>query len=214
MNKIVSIIDYGMGNLLNVKRACEQVGIQVKISNDKREIISSSAVILPGVGAFADAMKNLEDLDLIDTIKEFIQQGKYFMGICLGMQLLFDSSEEFGFNKGLSIVKGKVVKFPIKDDKGYNLRIPQINWNKIYHENSSFDQYSILKEVKNNESFYFLHSYYVIPDNKNNILCNTVYNGIEYCSGLKKDNVIALQFHPEKSGKSGLNVLNNFKKML
>lgn len=206
----VAIIDYGMGNLYSVKQACAHSGMDAFITSDRKKISESVAAILPGVGAFGDAMVNLEKLDIIGTIKEFIDSGKPFMGICLGLQLMMTESEEFGSHKGLDIFRGSVVRFSEKTVK----KIPQVGWNNIYlpewKEKDAWDS-SPLKGLSQDECMYFVHSYYVIPEDENNILALTSYEGTEYCSAIKCRNVFACQFHPEKSADRGLSVYRNMK---
>jgi len=201
-NKKVAIIDYGMGNLFSVKLACEKVGFDSLITNDKPEILQADALILPGVGAFGDAMNALKKMDLAETIKEFIKSGKPFLGICLGMQLLMSESEEFGMHKGLDIIKGKVVKFSNKNEK-----VPQVGWNKIIKAKDWGN--GLLKNVLNNEYMYFVHSFYCQPVEKEIILSKTNYAKIDYCSSFQKENIFACQFHPEKSGEKGLIIYEN-----
>ena len=206
--KKVAIIDFKVGNIFSVVQACKKIGLLVEDTSDYNTILSSDGVILPGVGAFGDAMLNLEEQNLIKTIKDFVQTNKPFMGICLGFQLLFTNSEEFGNHKGLDIIKGTVKKFDSTKTK-----VPQIGWNKIYKDFNTWEN-SPLEDTINNEYMYFVHSYYVIPSNKNIVLTNTNYSGIEYCSSIKKDNILATQFHPEKSGEKGLEIYKNWSKIL
>ncbi len=205
IDKNIAIIDYRLSNLFSVKNACSFVGLKPVITCDKIQIIEADALILPGVGAFGDAMKNLESMGLIEPIKESIKEGKPFMGVCLGMQLLFSESEEFGNHQGLNIIKGKVVRFAGKTKK---IKVPQIGWNRIYRYSSGRNEWrqSPLRNIANNEFMYFVHSYYVRPDNKDKILSFTNYEGIEYCSAVKYKNILATQFHPEKSGKEGIKI--------
>ncbi len=206
----VVIIDYGMGNLFSVKLACEKVGLDVLISSDKAEILKASALILPGVGAFGDAMNNLKKLNLDSAIKEFIDSGKPFLGICLGMQLLMTQSEEFGVHDGLDIIKGKVVKISSLEDK-----VPQVGWNKILKVSSSKDwQDTLLSGLSEGDYMYFVHSFYVLPSDKEVILSETNYAGLDYCSSLQSKNVFACQFHPEKSGEKGLIIYKNLVDLL
>lgn len=208
----VAIIDYQMSNIFSVKHACNHVGLNSRITHNIHEIIKADAAILPGVGAFPKAMNNIKKLRLVNTIKKFIYSGRPFMGICLGLQLLFTESEEFGKHKGLDIIKGKVMKF---NKKGKKIKVPQIGWNKIYYPNKNNKwSKSPLKSIKNNEFMYFVHSYYVDPENKKNILSHTNYSGIIYCSSILKKNVFATQFHPEKSGIQGIKIYQNWAKMI
>jgi glutamine amidotransferase len=210
-NKKVVIVDYAMGNIFSVKLACQKVGICAIVSNDKKEISNASALILPGVGAFADAMATLEKLDLVRTIKEFIASGRPFLGICLGMQLLMSESEEFGLHKGLDIIKGRVVKFPAVNDK-----VPQVGWNQITkpsYSNINWEE-TLLKGLSEKDFMYFVHSFYVLPNNNNIVVSETNYAGLNYCSSLREKNIYACQFHPEKSGESGLLIYRNFYNLI
>jgi len=198
---MIAIIDYGAGNLTSVKNALDVLNADSIITDKADEIKKADKVIFPGVGSFGDVMKALEKRKLIVPIKEAIKT-KPFLGICLGMQVLFEQSEESPSVKGLGIFKGKVKKF-----KSKTLKIPQIGWNsiKINKENN------ILKDTKNNSYFYFVHSYYVDPEDTDIILTKTSY-GEDFVSGIAKDNIIGIQFHPERSGEVGLNMLKNFIK--
>jgi len=207
-NKKVVIIDYGMGNLFSVKLACEKVGLDSLITNDISEISGADALILPGVGAFGDAIENLGKLNLVKPIKEFIKSGKPFLGICLGMQLLMSESEEFGKHKGLDIIKGKVVKFSNKKEK-----VPQVGWNKILKPECGNWEKSFLKGLSE-EYMYFVHSFYCEPKEKEIILSKTNYAGIDYCSSFQKENIFACQFHPEKSGEKGLIIYKNLANLI
>jgi imidazole glycerol-phosphate synthase subunit HisH len=207
MSKKVVIIDYQMSNLFSVVRAIEQVGYKPIVSNSPEEILAADALILPGVGAFKAAMDNLDKLGLVNPIKKYITSGKPFMGVCLGLQLLFEVSEEFGHHNGLGIIKGVVKRF--ETSKGGNEKIPQISWNTIQSETTSWDN-TPLKHLKENAFMYFVHSYYVIPKEQQVVLSTTPYCGIEYCSSIKINNIFATQFHPEKSGELGLEIYKNW----
>lgn len=198
----IAIIDYQLSNLFSVKHAFDYLKVKSQITSDKTVLASSDAAVLPGVGAFGDAMNNLKQFNLIGTINEFIKKGKPFMGVCLGMQLIFSESEEFGIHQGLDIVKGKVIKFAKESGK---IKVPQIGWNKIFKSENSWDS-SPLKNIRNGEFMYFVHSYYVVPKGLSVILSETVYEDIKYCSSILKNNVFATQFHPEKSGKEGIKI--------
>ncbi len=202
MNKI-AIIDYEMSNLNSIKNALDYLGYDSVVTSDPAVILNSYAAILPGVGAFPVAVKNLRKLGLIDTIHKFISQEKLFMGICLGMQLLFEESEEFVSEKGLGVLKGNVVGF---DNFIKQKRIPHVGWNKLFFENK--------KDKFNDIYFYFVHSYFVQPDDKITILGTTHYESFNFCSLVKKNNILGCQFHPEKSGKDGLKFLNDFFKSI
>lgn len=211
-NKKVAIIDYGMGNLFSVKQACEHAGLNAAISSEFSEILDADAVILSGVGAFGVAMHNLEKLELINPIKNFINSGKPFMGICLGMQLLMSVSEEFGYHKGLNVIKGSVVRF--SDTKESNrIKVPQVGWNQIVRPGFIKEEiwnFAPLRDINNGEVMYFVHSYYVVPEDPKLALSFTKYGDIEYCSSILYKNIFACQFHPEKSGREGLKIYKNW----
>lgn len=211
----VAIIDYQMSNLFSVQHACDYFGIDAKITSDKSEILKADGAILPGMGAFGDAMKNLDSLGLSEAIKDFIKKGKPFMGVCLGMQLLLEKSEEFGIHQGLGIIAGEVKKFPGENNQRKKIKIPQIGWNKIYSKkNSDRLNNSPLSCIKNNTFMYFVHSYFVKPKSEDIVLTLTDYEGFTYCSSLLYDNIFATQFHPEKSGKNGVTIYKEWAKKL
>lgn len=211
MNKKIIIVDYGLGNLFSINEACKYLGYSTVISSDPKKILGASNLILPGIGSFEVAMKQLNKLELIETITDYVKTGKPIMGVCLGMQLLFEKSTEFGLHKGLGFIKGQVIRFPDVINNN-NIRIPHTGWNKIYKREIDWNNTPL--ENTNNESYmYFIHSFYAQPYLKENILTYTTYSGFEFCSSVKKDNIIGFQFHPEKSGKDGLLIYDNFLKM-
>ena len=195
----IAIINYNMGNISSVKNAFKRIGVDIRVTSSARVINNAGALILPGVGAYKDAYKNLEKLNMIKVIKENIRK-KVFLGICLGMQLLFDYSLEDGKNKGLGILKGSVEKIPS------TVKVPHMGWNqlKVLKRNSK-----IFSGIREGENFYFVHSYHVIPESKDIISSTTEY-GIEIVAGIEYDNIYGFQFHPEKSSDSGLKLLVNF----
>jgi glutamine amidotransferase len=205
----VIIIDYGMGNLFSVQLACRDAGLDAVISNKAEDIASAAAVILPGVGAFGDAMENLKKMDLVDAIKKFIGSGKPFLGICLGMQLLMTESEEFGLHQGLNVIEGRVKKLPTDKDK-----VPQVGWNQVAKPTGVDWKNTLLDGVSEEEYMYFVHSFYCDPEDKKVVLSKTTYAGLEYCSSLQKGNVFACQFHPEKSAAKGLQIYRNLAALL
>lgn len=200
----IAIIDYGTGNLRSVQKALEKLGFEASITSDNKKIKDSTGIILPGVGAFDSAITSLKENDTSETMMNEIKKGKPFLGLCLGMQLLFETSEE-GSKKGLGLFKGKVVKFNF--GKKTELKIPHMGWNNISFKKDS----PLLKGVTNNTQAYFVHSYYCVPEDTSLILTETDY-GIPFASSIAKDNIFALQFHPEKSSDEGLKILNNFGK--
>jgi len=199
---MIAIIDYGMGNLRSVQKGFERVGREAVVTSDAKTILSAGKVVLPGVGAFTDCMRNLEQNGLIDVVHQSIKSGKPFLGICLGLQLLFTESEEFGISKGLDIIKGRVVRFKIQDS---TLKVPHMGWNSISIKRRA----PALQDVPDNSHVYFVHSFHVVPENKNVIATTTDY-GIEFVSSIWKDNIFAVQFHPEKSQTLGLSILKRF----
>ncbi len=208
--KKIVIIDYGLGNLFSVQQAFLSFGVNAIITRDSEELKNADAAVLPGVGAFGDAIKNLKECNLFNPILEFINSGKPFLGVCLGMQLLFEESEEFGNHKGFGVIKGSIKKFPELNPAKEKLRIPQISWNTIYQSEGRSWKATPLENIKNNEFMYFLHSYYASPSDKTDILTLTNYDGIEYCSAVKKKNVFGMQFHPEKSAAEGIKIYKNW----
>ncbi len=205
MNPKIVIIDYGMGNLRNVQKAFEKIGFEAKLTRHQKEIGSASAIVLPGVGAFKDCMENLEKYGLIEPLLGSIESGKPYLGICLGLQILFSESEEFGSHKGLDLIRGKVVKF--KPDPEH--KVPHMGWNTIEKEK----EVPMLQGVESGDFFYFVHSYYVIPEEAEWTSTFTTY-GKPFVSSIWKENLFATQFHPEKSQQKGLRILENFVKML
>ena len=197
----VTIINYGVGNLHSVRKGLEKTGATVEILHEPAGLKKSDAIVLPGVGAFAEAKKNLAQLEgmIIDAVKK----RKPLLGICLGLQLLFSTSHEGGFTKGLDLLKGEVVKLPT------TVKLPQMGWNTINIEKHS----TILEGIRENSYMYFAHSYFAKPDNQNDVVASTQY-GLKFPSIFEKENVFATQFHPEKSGEAGLAILRNFVKAI
>ena len=204
----IVIIDYNIGNVKSISNAFKKFGIDTIITNNKEAILKADGVILPGVGAFAHGMENLKKYSLIDTLNLYVEKNKPLLGICLGMQLLLEESEEFGNTKGLGFIKGKVIKIPIKQDK-----LPHVSWNDIKPKTLSWKN-TILDSIKEKSDMYFVHSFVAVPESERNILSVTEYGGVEFCSAVKKNNIYGTQFHPEKSGKIGLKVIENFVKLL
>lgn len=209
----VSIVDYNIGNLFSVLKACENVGMKANISSDKNEILNSDAIILPGVGAFPTAMHNLNKLDLVESIISFANSGRPLMGICLGMQLLLTESEELGLTKGLGIIDGVCKKFPQKF-RNKKLKVPQINWNQIFLSDKTFKTHTPLDNIKNREYMYFVHSYYADSVRDEEILSQSIYGDTKYSSAIFKKNIFGFQFHPEKSGTEGLKIYKNFYEII
>jgi len=205
----IAVIDYKMSNMFSIKNALDSLGFESQITSDQKKILKSDAAVLPGVGSFPEAMRHLNDLGLVEVIHEFISSGKPFMGICLGLQLLFTKSEEFNECGGLDIIKGNVEGFA-KHLKGEP--IPHVGWNKVINndlkQKKSGQTSKII--VDNNEYYYFVHSYFVKPDNIEDVYTLSRYGNFKFCSSIVNNNIFACQFHPEKSGLKGLNILKNF----
>ncbi len=216
MNCKAVIIDINMGNLFSVKQACEHAGLEVVITSEPEKIKMSDAVILPGVGAFGDAMSFLREKNLITTIKEVIAEQKPFFGICLGMQLLMSESEEFGKHQGLDIIQGRVIRFAERNQTGTRVKVPQVGWNQVYMSETfkKDPQKCYLSDLSDGEYMYFVHSFYVVPKDNNVVAMETIYEGMRYCSGLVKDNIFAVQFHPEKSADKGIKIYKNWAKFI
>lgn len=209
-----AIVDYGLGNLFSVRQACEHAGMTANITPDADEIASADLVLLPGVGAYKDAMDTLRDLGLVDVLRDYAESGKPLVGICLGMQLLMSRSHEFGTHEGLDLIKGEVVRFePPADDlqNPRRLKVPQVGWNTIKpaREDTSWPG-TYLEGLEPDTYMYFVHSYYVVPQDDAVVLSKTTYGDTEFCSSLQRGNVFACQFHPERSGREGLRMYANF----
>ena len=203
---MIAIIDYGMGNLRSVQKGFEKIGSEAVITDDPQAILQADKIVLPGVGAFRDCMHNLEQGGFVEPILKVIAEGRPFLGICVGMQLLFSDSVEFGLYSGLNVIPGHVLRFPdTMTVAGEKLKVPQMGWNQLNFKRRP----SLFEGIDNGSNVYFVHSYYVKPDDESVIATTTDY-GIEFCSSVWKDNVVATQFHPEKSQAIGLRILKNF----
>lgn len=201
---MIAIMDYGIGNLGSVKNALDYLGFESKITSDKDEIINADKVILPGVGAFLDAMNTFKSYGFVEVVHELMKKNTPILGICVGMQLLFEESEEYGIHKGLGLLKGRIIKFNQEVD-GITYKIPQIGWNQIHITNDN-----PLLEGLDGKDVYFVHSYHLETTDKDIVISTTEYAGTTYGSAVRKGNLFATQFHPEKSGAVGLAILRNF----
>ncbi|KJU83857.1 imidazole glycerol phosphate synthase, glutamine amidotransferase subunit [Candidatus Magnetobacterium bavaricum] len=201
---MIAIVDYGMGNLRSVAKGFLKVGAEAVVTSRVEDIDSAAGVVLPGVGAFRDCMANLDALSLAEVVVRCIEKGKPFLGICLGLQLLFTESEEFGHCKGLNVFDGKVVRFPAND-----LKVPHMGWNRVVPTKHTPLLDNIAGDTEGGQYFYFVHSFYVAPTDASIVAATTQY-GIDFTSMIARDNVFAMQFHPEKSQKLGLGILKNF----
>jgi imidazole glycerol-phosphate synthase subunit HisH len=225
--RYLAIVDFGLGNLFSIKNACDFVGTRSIITSDIQEIISADGVILPGVGAFPDAMNVLESRGLIDPLHEIVEANKPIIGICLGMQLLMRESYEFGHQKGLGFLEGSVLRLKESNDENKIVKVPQIGWNRVYQNISAPGNSMVpntelknswdgtpLECVTNGEFMYFVHSYYVKPDHSELTMAITRYGSNVFCSAIRKGNIFGLQFHPERSGKAGLKIYENIANII
>ncbi len=197
---MITIVDYGMGNIHSVVKAVELYTDQVRVSNDPTHILDSKGIIMPGDGAFGQAMENLKKNGWVEPLKEYIIKDKLFLGICLGYQLLFSSSEEFGNYKGFDIIPGKIKKFD-----NSNMKVPHMGWNTVKLKGKS----KFLNDIDTDSYFYFIHTYYSIVNDHDWIIGESEY-GKDFTCIVGKNNLIATQFHPEKSHNAGLKIIENF----
>ena len=206
---MITIVDYGMGNLRSVHKGFERVGFPAVVTQEPGSIRKASGLVVPGVGAFKKAMENLTELRLVEPIKEFIGSGRPFLGICLGLQLLFSESEEFGVQSGLGIFAGRVVRFPFSNPGSPpgrdSLKVPHMGWNAVQIRKRP----PALEGIEEGTYFYFVHSFYPVPKDRDIVATTTDYGG-EFVSSVSRGNLFACQFHPEKSQAAGLNILRNF----
>lgn len=202
---MIAIIDYGMGNLRSVQKGFERVGCHAEVTRDVEKIASAEGVVLPGVGAFSACMENLNRFGLVEPIRAAVRDKTPFLGICLGFQLLFSESEEFGLQKGLDLFPGKVVGFQPEN----GLKIPHMGWNSVERKKES----PFLDGISDGDYVYFVHSYYVVPQDESLIATTTAY-GTSFASSIATDHLFACQFHPEKSQELGLRILANFAKFV
>ena len=222
----IAIVDYGLGNLYSVKHACTHAGLAAAITSSPADILAADAIILPGVGAYGDAMKTLGELGLVSVIQDYVAAGNPLVGICLGMQLIMSGSDEFGSNAGLGLIPGRVVRFENPAEGDRVLKVPQIGWNGIYRvppsagtraeSSANVDRWrdTFLDTVADGEPMYFVHSYVVRPLDPDVVLSTTRYGNVEFCSSLQRANIMACQFHPERSGPAGLKIYQTLAKMV
>jgi len=209
-NEIV-IIDYGIGNIKSVEQAFSEVGARTIVSSDLKIIRNASKIVLPGVGAFENAMNAICDLNLSETIVKLANNGVPLLGICLGMQLLFDASDEFGVTKGLGLIPGRVQSYPLAKANTEEIRVPQINWHELIPSSNITNwENTLLSNLNYDDAVYFVHSYVANPANKSHRIAEYKCGGNLINAVVVKDNITGCQFHPEKSGLPGLNILRNF----
>ena len=201
---MIAIIDYDAGNIRSVEKAMAKLGQEVWITRDRERIMNADKVILPGVGSFGDAMTHLREYNLVEVIKDVVAEKKPFLGICLGLQLLYESSEETPGVEGLGILKGKILRIPEQE----GLKIPHMGWNSLHLQNDG----RLFRGIKQNPYVYFVHSYYLKAEEEETVKATTEYS-VNIHASVEKDNVFACQFHPEKSGDLGLQILKNFAEL-
>ena len=208
MSVNIIVIDYDIGNVRSIMNAFRQIGVEPRLSRERDEILQADGVVLPGVGAFAQGMENLNRYCLPEIIDQYVQQDKPLLGICLGMQLMLEESEEFGLTKGLGLIGGRVVKLPVQDPE--HEKLPHVCWNEIQRPLGISWDNSILDGIDVGEDMYFVHSFVAQPEDEGNILSATMYSKYRFVSSIRDNNLYGCQFHPEKSGREGLMIINNF----
>lgn len=210
----VTIVDYGMCNLLNVARAFEHCGAQVTVTEDPKAVGTAGRLVVPGVGAFSDSMKEVTERGFGDAIRAFAQTGRPMFGICVGMQMLFEASEEFGEHAGLGILPGRVKAVPSLAQDGTSQRVPHIGWNHLVEPEGRRDWRGTLLEpmLGTQPAVYFVHSFSAVPAQSSDRLADCIYGGHRICAAVQRDNLMASQFHPERSGEIGLSLIGRFLK--
>ena len=207
---MITIIDYEMGNLRSVEKAFEKLGFDARVSSNPGDLLATDKIVLPGVGAFRDCITNLRQGGFVEPLLRHVETGKPLLGICVGMQMLFDESEEFGRHKGLGLISGKVVRFPAgMVEGGERLKVPHMGWNTIQIRQAA----PIFKGTAEGSYVYFVHSYYCAADNPADVAASCRYGDIEFSAAIWRDNILATQFHPEKSQDVGLNIFKNFAEL-
>lgn len=206
----IGVVDYGMGNLRSVSKALESLGFKTLVSGDPRALFPCRGIVFPGVGAFRDCMGNVARQGLLPFLREYLASGRPFLGICVGMQMLFSESEEFGRHEGIGFFRGKVVRFPpdMPAGDGGVLKVPHMGWNEVEVTGDS----PVLRGIPSGTYFYFVHSYYAVPDDSGAVACRTSY-GVPFAAAVERGNRFAVQFHPEKSQSAGLRLLGNFGRL-
>ena len=212
----VAIVDYGLGNLFSVKHACRHVGLNAFVSRDAGEILGANAVILPGVGAYGDAMAALRRAGLVETLKDAAGSGKPLIGICLGLQLLMTESSEFGHHRGLGLIDGPVVRFDKPRGPKGLLKVPQVGWNRVFRPDGHPNAWAgtPMDGLDDGVFMYFVHSFYARPEDPAAVLAWSQYGEMECCAAVRKNNIVAFQFHPERSGPAGLQIYRNIARLV
>lgn len=213
MNQSVVVVDYGIGNVFSVCNALKQIGAEPHLTRDIPAILNAERVILPGVGAFGRAMDALRGFGLDETLQKYVATGRPFLGICIGMQVLMNSSSEFGAHSGLGFISGTVDRIPSVDQNGNSLRVPHISWSKVKPAEGILREQWLSSPLASDEAqqeFYFVHSYHAKPDDASNLLAVVEHGGSDVTAAVTKDNITGVQFHPERSGLAGLDLLRRF----
>jgi glutamine amidotransferase len=210
--KNIAILDYGIGNVKSMLNAFENIGAKATLTANRDIILNADGLVLPGVGAFKKGMDNLKDLNLIHIIYEYVNTGKPFLGVCLGMQMLLEESEEFGITKGLGLIKGKVIRMPLKENAPEKL--PHVSWNTLQEPAKNRWEHTILSKIPIQNDFYFVHSFVAKPLNEGDILATTQYGDTTFTAAVHNNNIFGTQFHPEKSGEMGFVILKKFINLL
>lgn len=209
----VQIIDYRVGNLFSIQQACRQAGLDAFVSDSPRTLADVDGVILPGVGAFGNAMENLRQMHLLEPLRDYAAAERPLFGVCLGMQLLFDRSEEFGEHEGLRILSGSVRRLPEQSDGQHRFRVPNVGWQRTWFS-ASAPMHSLCRNMIDGQFMYYVHSYFAEPDDAADILTFTRFGQIHYCSAVLRGNIFGVQFHPERSAQGGLQFYENWGRLL
>lgn len=207
--KKISILDYGIGNVRSIKNALDTMNVEAVLTDSRAQIMDSAGLVLPGVGAFTAGMGELNERGLCEQLRDFVQSGRPLIAICLGMQMLFEESEEFGVTTGLGLIPGKVVRMPIGESSE---KLPHIGWNRAIEPRSGRWNGTVMNSTEDGAEFYFVHSYCGQPADPSTILSETEYGEIRFCSAVQYENIYGFQYHPEKSGPTGLKILEEFSK--
>ena len=210
----IAVVDYGLGNIYSVRSACAVAGMDAQCTADPAVMATADAVILPGIGAFGNAMQAIRELSLVDAIRRVAADGRVLLGICLGMQLLMESSDEFGSHAGLGLIRGSVVRFPDEAVDGSRLKVPHVGWTPIDAPVEGRWRAALFDGIPQSECMYFVHSHHVRPSSSALVLAESVYGGVSFCSAIGAGNVLGCQFHPERSGPAGLRIYHNLAAML
>lgn len=211
MSKLVTIVDYGIGNIFSVTRAFQHCGAEVLLTDKPEDVLAASSLVLPGVGAFSNGMNGLRERGLVEPLRAYAASGRPLLGICLGMQMLFTGSAEFGDHGGLNIIEGRIVPIEPKGAGGLPLKVPHIGWSELVRSQESPEWgASILKHLDDDTHCYFVHSFTAVPDDEHHRLADTYYGSSRISAAVSKGNVYGCQFHPEKSGATGLKIINGF----